>query len=199
MPIIYRAQCKSCRSAPDPNGSGDSVSRPEGSSFSEGYLAVRLNNNELAVLPHPSENITLKKYGFTHEQASKEKRLYYFQYKICEECGTLHKEQQVPGDPKGCLPSIIAGVATMILVWFFAKANWFISCCAGLLMFLFVGILFSKIYNRQRRNEIETLKLKSCTHCRGNRFKAIHEIAKKPVMCPFCKTRNMTYIPVAIS
>ncbi len=203
MPTVYRAQCESCKGAPEPNGSvAGFVSidgRNDGVVLPDSYLAVQLSDGELACLPHPIEESTLKQHGLTWRQVSKEGRLFRVEFKICKKCGTLHEERQVHDGRAGCLPALFGCVAIALLLRFLAHASWPSSLFGGYLGLFAVWLAASLLVRiRWRKRNVEA-RLKLCIRCQGKEFITIAKTAGRPTMCPLCGKHSMSYNRAGIS
>lgn len=197
MPSVYRIECTHCGRSPNPgNGVAGHVTtdgRKGGKILPEGYLALKLEDGQYAVLPHPVEDSVLKQHGYAWIGASRHGRLFRVTYLICAQCGQLQKEYQHHDSRSGCLVAIISvPMATLLLKFWLGMAlglSLVMSC------FVMTGVfgLVSLANWLRWRGANRLLKLTACADCGGGKFKTIPQAVSKAFPCPFCKTNNMRY------
>jgi len=164
-----------------------------------GYVAVQLSNGELACLPHPVEESTLREHGLTWRQASRQGRLFRVEFKICERCGTLHEERRIYDGQAGCLPGVIGGFATIPLIHFGAQVSWIGSMFGGYFTVLAIWLFVSLCLHLKWRRRNKATRIRRCNQCAAKELSTIQKVAGKAIMCPFCHTKQMRYELAGIS
>ena len=142
MPRMYRGRCLSCLYE---------VSR------AEGWLGVRLDSGEVAVLPHPLERERLAEYGFTLETARRENRLMSYVTMVCDGCTAIVDLEG--GDPR-LGPLLRDGCARAILE--------------------ILPLVNCRLRKRTVLSDI------ACTRCCAGRLYPLSNLQKTVMACPAC-------------
>jgi hypothetical protein len=200
MPGIFEAKCDNCGKGPETSGSlagWEAKEMPEGGkSFSDPYLALKLDDGKFLGLPHPGERRHLEGRGYKWDEVSRQGRLYGVRCKVCRQCGLVHEEAQVTsGTSWGCFGAIALGVVCFVLLKAGTKVPWLVCGMIGLSVMVGVAHIVDLREGWRWREVNGKLKLIKCSGCGGRKFVTFLEaMRKKSLPCPFCKTKTMRYL-----
>ena len=134
-----------------------------------GEYQALLVGTQIVPLPHPDEDRTIRQHGESFLSASLKGKYLRVTQRVCMQCGALIDAPQISFGAPGCLPALIAGVATGL--YLALKAQWeileaveaaFGAVCGALLLSSGLGFAYSKLVWRARQQSISRDACPSC-------------------------------------
>jgi len=197
MPLIYRIKCEACGKEPIMKsfvaGWVTTDREKGGTILPDGYMALKRETGEFVCLPHPIEHRRLESYGFTWNQAAKQKRLYRVTFKICATCGLINEEASIVNQRLGCGAGIIAAITSMVVFRVVINLNWPLSLFLGWVICFATYFVTERINKVRQEKSDPALSLKSCSGCGESNFVTIPSAEGTTMPCPMCKAKAMEY------
>ncbi|MCA9640404.1 MAG: hypothetical protein H6718_19850 [Polyangiaceae bacterium] len=161
----------------------------------------KVQHAHLVPLPHPSEQGTLERYGYTHERASREGRLVRVERMKCMACGTFFERKQLYFLPGGCEPSLASGPLVGLISWFLGAPIW-AAVVGGVLTFLLVITLVEWMTKRRNaglfpERAAELAGDVDCPKCQSANIAPVDNRVAVP--CPKCREATLAIETVGIS
>ena len=195
MPLIYNGTCPRC-------------GHREGASDS-GMAFYREEDGAMLPLPHPCEDLRIKRYGTTLDRALREGRIVHSESRVCWSCGALNERRdlRVLALPTGWGDALIVLVATAVAAVVAGRAHWVLGGLMTLFgAYIVVGMMRTGLAKYRFRDAIRARRAalrptRRCARCGGRWLLRVHPYLPihGKLLCSSCGTRTVWMKLVGIS
>jgi hypothetical protein len=158
----------------------------------QGYLAYVRSEDEIKVLPHPIETLSLEGAGGSWTSATLNGQILSFTNLICTNCGTINTTACVHSGALGCTTGIAAGILMIVANATVVEAPFLLKLALVWLAF-FAPMLVCDFYVRRRHSKKAIpYRFSGCTNCGSEAAIPFAKATKVNLPCRKCGQNTAT-------